>query len=56
MLSLLVLLAPVGAETCKLTRSGQKGPLFSVLNVHPTVSPSRTQSPNPCPKQPLTNF
>ena len=44
MLSLLVLLAPVGAAgTCTLTRSGRNEPLFSVLNVHPTVPPS-------CPK------
>ena len=42
MLSLLVLLAPVGADTCNLKRSGQNGPLFSALNVHPTVHPSRT--------------
>ena len=42
MLSLLVLLAPVGAETCNLKRSGQNGPLFSVLNVNPTVHPSPT--------------
>ena len=42
MLSLLVLLAPVGAETCNLKRSGQNGPLFSVLNVNPTVHPFRT--------------
>ena len=56
MLSLLVLLAPVGAAgTCTLTRSGRNGPLFSVLSVHPTVPLSCPKPYSLFPRPPLTN-